>query len=270
MFAANSKNIVRVILRNRGTRILLATVFLVILFSTGEYFRTAPFLSSPADPYTTRNYFKYIYNVVYAIGNVLALFIIPICSFTVSYDEKNAFRDVQRSTLLKTRTYYLSALFTYFVFFFLITICSVSLLLCATFLSPHLQMPVVMSDLLFRVARNVLLIAAPSILTYISVSVGLTLLTDKPAAGVAGGLLYWMVPQFLGLSVWENLFWFPNKIDYYLYYYDSPFIGDFTDNASRFRTSSREAFLCYLLIFAIDFFLLAAGYAALKKREGKS
>lgn len=269
MFAANSKNVVRVILRNRGTRILLAAVFLVILFNTGEYFRTASFLSSPADPFTTRRYYKYIFNVVYAIGNILSLFIIPICSFTVSYDEKNAFRDVQRSTLLKTRTYYLSALFVYFVFFFFLTIGSVCLLLGATFLSPRLQMPVALPDLLFRVARNVLLIAAPSILTYISVSVGITLITNKPAVGVAGGLLYWMLPQFLGLSVLENLFWLPNKIDFYLYYYDSPFMTDFI-TVPQFRTSFREAFLCYLLIFAIDFLLLAAGYVAIKKREGKS
>lgn len=270
MFANDSKNTIRVILRSKATRFMLAALLLAILFNLYYFFSSASFMTKDVDYYHSQCYYKYIYNVVSALVNTfLPPFIILICCYTVQYDKKNYFRDVQISTQLKRRTYYLSHLTAYFTFFFLIALLSIFLSVFATLLSPQLKMHVETADILRRVARNVLLIGVPSIITYISVSVGFTLMTNKTAVGILLSVLYLIFPQFLYLTDIENLFWVPHKIEYYFYYFNSPFMSDFI-NDSHFKTSLKEASLCYLLILCIDLLLLMAGYFSLLKREGKS
>lgn len=248
---------------------MLAALLLAILCFICFFFSSASYMTENVPYYDSRCYYKYIYNVVSAADTILPPFIILICSYTVQYDKENYFCDVQISTRLKKRTDYFSRLAAYFVFFFLITVLSVTLFALATLLSPQLKMPLDITDILRRVARNVLLITVPSIITYISVSVGFTLITNKTSVGILLSMLYLISPQFLFRSDFENLFWIPHKIEYYLYYFHSPFMSDFI-NDIYFKTSLKEAALCYLLIFGIDLLLLTAGYVSLLRQERKA
>lgn len=249
----------------------MAALLGFVTFYLYNYYSSGSFLTKSTNYYNTLSYYKYIYNVVgVVINSILPFIIILTCSYEIQYDKNNSFSDIQKASDIKTHTYYLSKLVAYFTMFFILSGIAVALSILMTLISPECKMQINIIDMLSRTARNMFVIAIPGIITYISIAVALTLISNKVTVGIIGSIFYFFLAAFCTGSLYnivgQFLFWMPNKLLNYLYYYNSPFMADFI-SCNVGKTSFNEALLSISLVITIDIVLLIAGYLCFKKRE---
>lgn len=217
-----------------------------------------------------RTMLKLIYNrTAFPIILVLPIFAAVVSSVGILQDKKNHFYDIEKTTAMKTYTYYIGKIVAFaticMLFLFLYITCSTTY---SAFFGQAKQNLVSMglAELLIRMFQTTLIMSIPSLLIYISIPIAMSLLTNSAICGIASSIVYCLMGMAFseligdGKNIFGNYIYpISEKIHQYMYYFNSEY-------ASELGGKLSDVVLSYALTISMSILFFGVGYIALRRR----